>query len=560
MKCIRGLISTVYLPADDKQLFFLFLNMITIGIIIALFALLFAVLQLGKLTGFCGRWFLYICISLALSADICFCNKAYGVFEIAVSLSLGFSVIFLLYILTSLLLRIKCAKIAICISDLVLTIISILPQIIRVAMGIQYFNEECFIILLQSNVSEGILFLYDNIAIAVAIVILILITVLASLNCKKTLICSRRLILYTTGIAMVMILSAFLSNGIHYASICIDNYIRKVAYLKRNVNADYSIFSPTSVDSLTCIVVMGESASRDYMSCYDYDTATTPHLKGWIESESILRFENTYSPDIKTVDCIPKALTSWSQFCDNIDFVLINLLKKNGFYTAWIGNQPSQGFNDNPVSILSEQADFRIFSEDVDGYDMNMLPIIHREAFSNVENDKKLIIVHLKGSHFPYDLTYDKNAPCDYIDAKSTLEHYENSLRYHDLFMDSLLTMVQGHDNVALFYTSDHGEKPGLSRMNDYFDFSMVRVPFMVYFSPNLRAKSQVYQILSSHRDSYWSNELLFNLVCGIAGITNDVILPLNCDLGSIEYDLTKDSFSHQNGRFKMSDDKYNEK
>lgn len=72
----------------------------------------------------------------------------------------------------------------------------------------------------------------------------------------------------------------------------------------------------------------------------------------------------------------------------------------------------------------------------------------------------------------------------------------------------------------------------------------------MIYFSSNLR-NIESYEILKKHINCYWSNELLFNLVCGLAGITNKEILPLDKDLSSNSYNLTKNSFTHQNGHFK---------
>lgn len=515
---------------------------------------------IGKQTFFCSRWWLYLIFAIALSSDILFCNQGYSIFEFAVSTSLGLSVALPIYILTSYpIFKKSWLKIVPPILDAILLLLTITPQVIRISMGLSYFNEECFIVLLQSNIQEILSFFYEKSSIlSILGFILFFITIIIA-SLRNNILILKHSILIASGILCIcsFIFSAYLSNGIHFAQIYADNYYRKIEYLKRNINADYSIFSQLKQDSLTFVIVIGESVSRDYMSVYGYYNTTTPNLKELVSTGDLLRFNNSYSPDIKTVDCIPKALTSKSQFCESIDYILFNLFQSKGYFTAWVGNQASSGFNDNPVAILSSCANYRVFSEDIKGEDMQLLP--HVKKLLNEKNQKKLIVIHLKGSHYPYDLAYPKDVECDLVKASTTLEHYENSLRYHDMFMKELISILSPYQNLICLYTSDHGEKPGVTRMNDYFDFSMVRVPFMIYFSPNLR-DLESYEILKNHINCYWSNELLFNLVCGLAGIKNKEILPLDKDLSSNSYNLTKNSFTHQNGHFKMIDDCYDTK
>lgn len=512
---------------------------------------------IGKQTLFCGRWWLYLIFAIALSSDILFCNQGYSIFEFAVSASLGLSVALPIYILTSHpIFKKSYLKVVPPILDIILLLLTITPQVIRISMGLSYFNEECFIVLLQSNIQEILSFFYEKSSIwsILGLILFFSITIIFSLH-KKILILKRSALM-TLGILCIccFIFSVYLSSGIHFAQIYADNYYRKVEYLKRNVNVDYSIFTESKKDSVTFVIIIGESVSRNYMSAYGYQNATTPNLKDLILRGELLQFQNTYSPDIKTVDCIPKALTSQSQFCKSMDYILLNLFKSKGYFTAWVGNQAGSGFNDNPVAVLSSCANYRVFSEDIKGEDMKLLPYVQK--ILNKKEQRKLIVIHLKGSHFPYDLSYPKDAKCDLVKASTTLEHYENSLRYHDMFMKELINILSPYKNLICLYTSDHGEKPGVTRMNDYFDFAMVRVPFMIYFSPNLR-NIESYKILKRHTNCYWSNELLFNLVCGLAGIRNKEILPLNNDLSSNSYNLNKSSFTHQNGRFKMMDDCY---
>lgn len=531
--------------------------MLTIISLLISLTLLLCMLYIGKQTLFCCRWWLYLIFAIALSSDILFCNQGYSVFELAVSTSLGLSVALPIYILTSYpIFKKSWLKVVLSILDVILLLLTVTPQVIRISMGLSYFSGDCFIVLLQSNIHEILFFLYDKCSVLLTLGFILFFIIVIVSNLHNKTYYTKHSVAIILGIVCIcsLIFSIHMSSGIHFIQLYLDSYYSKIAYLKRKVNVDYSIFSESKQDSLTFVIVMGESVSRNYMSAYKYNNPTTPNLAELVSIEELLRFENAYSSDITTVKCIPKALTSQSQFCESIDYILFNLLKNKGYFTAWIGNQANSGFNDNPVAVLSSCANYRVFSEDIKGEDMKLLP--HVKRLLNEKNKKKLLVLHLKGSHFPYDLAYPKNAECDLIKASTTLEHYENSLRYHDMFMKELMNILKPYSNIICLYTSDHGEKPGIARLNDYFDFSMVRIPFMIYFSPNLR-NIESYKILKSHTNCYWSNELLFNLVCGLAGIKNKEILPLDKDLSSNSYNLTKSSFSLQNGRFKMKDDCY---
>ena len=118
---------------------------------------------IGKQTLFCSRWWLYLIFAIALSSDILFCNQGYSVFEFAVSTSLGLSVALPIYIFTSYpIFKKSWLKIVPPILDAILLLLAITPQVIRISMGLRYFNEECFIVLLQSNIQEILSFFYEK--------------------------------------------------------------------------------------------------------------------------------------------------------------------------------------------------------------------------------------------------------------------------------------------------------------------------------------------------------------------------------------------------------------
>lgn len=324
--------------------------------------------------------------------------------------------------------------------------------------------------------------------------------------------------------------------------------MRKTHYLKRNLDVDYDVFSKSKADTLTCVVVVGESLSRDYMSAYGYNVKTTPYMDAMIDQNELLRFNNAFATDIFTVICVPRMLTSESSYYQNQDYTLVDLLKSNGYSCYWLSNQTRGGFDDNAISVLADNCDRKVFDDVVKGYDEDLLPYV-KECISS-ESTKKLIIVHFVGNHepakhhYPQVLPYLRNV--SYSDENTY--HYENSIMYNDSVFSTIIDILPKR-NTVLFYASDHGNKPGLKRLYDRFDFSFARIPLLIHFSENLR-NSRSYVNLQKHTQSYWSNDLLFNLVCGVLDIHNTAILNPMYDLSSEEYSLSKDDIILCNGRF----------
>lgn len=131
----------------------------------------------------------------------------------------------------------------------------------------------------------------------------------------------------------------------------------------------------------------------------------------------------------------------------------------------------------------------------------------------------------------------------------SAMYDYENSVAFNDKVIHDIVETIGNSKNTILVYTSDHGDKAGSNRLYDNFDYKMVHIPFLFYASPDLH-KEDFYQNIKHHLDCYWSNEYVFNLVCGIAGITNKDILKPKYDISSSLYEVTKDDIILCDGRF----------
>ena len=244
----------------------------------------------------------------------------------------------------------------------------------------------------------------------------------------------------------------------------------------------------------TYVIVIGESVSRNEMSVYGYLKETTPFLS---KEEDLFVFQNVISPHAVTMNSLQKALTlanendmslAWSKGS------LIQFMKDAGYKTYWISNQEEFGLFANLVTVLAKQADVYSFPKK-EQYDESLIPLF-KQALSD-KAPRKVIFLHLKGSHYEYKDRYPSDA--DYFNAYSLKgsealrAHYDNSIRYTDCVLEKLLNLLKQEKNaMAFLYFSDHGED--VSSENSCFCHEeamstpdMYAIPFIMWLSPKYR-------------------------------------------------------------------------
>lgn len=204
-----------------------------------------------------------------------------------------------------------------------------------------------------------------------------------------------------------------------------------------------------------CILVMGESARRDFMQAYGAPWKDTP----WMSQTPGLKFDNFVSASSATAPSLSvelyapdtKGMAPWG---DNI----ISLANLAGYRTEWISNQNKGGAVDSPVSQAASFADKVVFkTESVNVTklpDDAMLPDI-ATALDN--KGKVFVFVHLMGSH-PMACNRTKGEYDDYFLSKE-LSCYIKSLKNTDEFLRKVAKLAQDSANGrswSLMYTSDH--------------------------------------------------------------------------------------------------------
>ena len=392
--------------------------------------------------------------------------------------------------------------------------------------------------------------------------------------------------LYKSGVLVVLVAFSFYVAFIEYipdSSVAglwkdVTNYAEQTAeYGKRHekrfadltVNKDGAL-PQKAAEPQTVIVVIGESASRDYMRAFtpDFPFADTPWLSEQQGNRDFIVFSHAYSSWSQTVPALQRALTEQSQYNDK-DFLdsvsIIDVAKKAGFATAWFSNQGRYGQYDSVTTLIAKTADRAEWTDDsytfTDKYDIALLDYL--KTVDPAKNN--FIILHLIGSHiyyynrYPYTFAeWTKEDGAKLGDAwADTTPSYANSVRYTDYVLKELFTYARDNLNLAAFlYFSDHGENLHISHNPDVFSFDMVRIPLFMYLSPEYcRMFPIAVATLKNHRDAYFTNDMLYDTLCGIVGATDNNRYEKTQDFSSAAYGFTRENLTTMLGARSLVDD-----
>ncbi|CAI8704941.1 phosphoethanolamine transferase EptC [Pseudomonas sp. IT-P74] len=260
----------------------------------------------------------------------------------------------------------------------------------------------------------------------------------------------------------------------------------------------------------TLVLVIGESTNRQRMSLYGYPRPTTPELDKLKDQLDV--FDNVITPRPYTIEALQQVLTFADE--ENPDLYLstpslVSMMKQAGYKTFWITNQQTMTKRNTMLTTFSEQADEQVYlnnnrNQNAAQYDGDVI-----EPFNKALADgapRKLIVVHLLGTHMSYQYrypsTFDKFQDREGVpagirdDQLPTYNSYDNAVLYNDFVVSSLIKDYARTDpNGFLLYLSDHGEDvfdsvghSTLGRNENKPTAPMYTIPFMAWASPKWRA------------------------------------------------------------------------
>ena len=331
----------------------------------------------------------------------------------------------------------------------------------------------------------------------------------------------------------------------------VDTYVKQTQTYSLNYEERFASISVEGTQTLaakapgTVIVVIGESASRNYMKAFtkDYAYDDTPWQSQQENSPDFLFFQNAYSSWSQTVPVLQRALTEQSQYNDKEFFnsaSILDVAKKSGYDTYWFSNQGRYGQYDSAITLVAKTADHAEWTDDSynfsDKYDETLLSYLAQVDPSQ----NNFIVLHIMGSHIYYNNRYPTEFSKWHGESEvSSVESYANSILYTDFILSQIFDYAQANLNLqAMLYFSDHGENLTISHNPDVFSFDMVRIPMFIYLSDAYRAALPGRtRAIRYHRSRYFTNDMLYDTVSGLLNAPSSRYLEAQ--------DLTSPGYAH---------------
>ncbi|QIO04808.1 phosphoethanolamine transferase [Acinetobacter shaoyimingii] len=238
-----------------------------------------------------------------------------------------------------------------------------------------------------------------------------------------------------------------------------------------------------TVDSFTPkyknhILIIGESARRDFFNAYGYPVQNTTFLSN---SAGVL-VDGLSSGDRYTIGSLRLMLTNPDVLNREADYskTFIQLANKAGYKTYWFSNQGQFGKHDTPITAIANQSINKTFLKFNDYNSQNIQDtqlLTHLEkALDDKINEPKLVVLHTMGSH--------TNA-CDRLNYESQIylakdKRYEylacyiSSIHQTDDFIKSTYEILsdkfkKNGETFSIIYFSDHG-------LNQHFDGNKLKI------------------------------------------------------------------------------------
>lgn len=504
----------------------------------------------------------------------------------AVDLSFPYDVAFGLYIFPSLvfvhfvvskLVNFKISAVIATALDMIL----FLPNVFQISYYLKFehvLTSNGTMVIYQTNLSEALEYLssFGIIEIALAVVLpLVLIAGFYKVNVdlskqlKAFSITSSKYKYYALAVVLVAVSCYSMTDlyrRIYFNDLCVDTYnyfksIEKYENGRENILKKLVVKPNTKKSAETIVLVIGESATRNYMSAFTtMADDTTPWLNKQKNTENLFLINNTYSCAWNTVPALEHALTS-ANFYNDINFnrsvSIIDVAKKAGYKTYWFSNQGTIGGSDTPITLVADTSDVKKWLCNETSLDKVRFDEELVRYFDLVDpKENNFIVFHLMGSHIDYQNRYPRHFRKWAGDDTDKVAAYKNSILYTDYVLEQIYNVAKDKlDLSAMVYFSDHGSDPNRKRNPDESGFIVLRIPMFMYVSDKYKEMhSNIYDILNTNRDAYFSNDLVYDTVCGLFDITSNHYDEKN-SLTSSKYGFDKTNVKAALGKAFAKDD-----
>jgi len=438
-----------------------------------------------------------------------------------------------------------------------------------------HVTQETLYAIFQSNPTESYEYISNFVSPLYLLVLVAILALLGLLLYKQERIMEQQhkkigSLWFIMGI--FALLSYGLFNHLHTVRLVSDAcvaYEKELSLFKamreRRKTGNVSFDANKTQQGETYLVIIGESLNKRYMSLYGYERKTTPRLDQLYQEKALIRFDNTYSNYVHTMQVLSFALTQANQYNGKSYFKslsIVDILNRANVETYWFTNQPLYGGWDNMVSVLAHSAKhLQGFNHTIgkntntQAYDGVLIKAV-REILAQKTPKNRVIFVHLMGNHSTYSLRYPptferyKNTP-----KGKRVDSYDNSVYYNDYVVSSLMELLDTNSSIAAaIYLSDHGEEVAKNYGHniDRFTYEMTNIPMMIWLSSGYQARyPKVETTLQAHAHRIFTNDLLYDTLIGLIGIQTSEYEP-QYDFTSTKYSLTEDHALLNHGERKV--------
>lgn len=329
-------------------------------------------------------------------------------------------------------------------------------------------------------------------------------------------------------------------------------------------------------DVSNVVLVIGESASRNFMQLYGYSVPNNPLLSQLAnererESNNLFVFSDTISKEAHTSDVF-ESLLNYSNAETNKPWYhyhnMIDIFKRSHYETFWLEKQivDEWGITQNLVSNRSKNRYYILGN--YGAYDEELVKFYSKNVQPQLKS-KNFIVFHLLGSHswyadrFPKSFAKFKPSDLSFSNLhvsndrdKQIVADYVNSLYYNDFVLNGIFNLFKDKDAIV-FYLSDHAQDIFESGPTYGHRCSKagLEIPFMIYISDIFKEKhpEKVKLIKNALNKPFMSDDLIHSLLPLVGIHTKDEIESKNlfspkfdaqrkravC-YGSMNYDRTK--------------------
>ena len=312
----------------------------------------------------------------------------------------------------------------------------------------------------------------------------------------------------------------------------------------------------------TIVMVIGESACRDFMSAFtQMEEDTTPWLRGMAtDKRHTLIFPHAYSCAMQTVPALEKALTEFNQYGEKAFYEscsIVDIAHKLGYRVHWYSNQGHLGVADTPITLVADTSDVAKWTkQEVNKvqYDEELVDFL--DEIDPTQNN--FVVLHLKGSHFNYMSRYPRSfTRWGRPGVQENVTCYKNSIAYTDHVLQQFFEYSRERLNLqAMLYFSDHATEPGRRRKPNFDGFQMTRIPMFAWLSDEyIDCHRERYEAMLANREKYFTNDLVYEWVCGLLDVESSHF-DESASMASMQYRFTRDDLLTYESKKHIAEDK----